>query len=243
MTIERKAPLAWLTYSAEAGRQDGGDVIVAVEAGAFDVRLQVLSQGAKVQSMAFLSPAAAGDLRDMLTEALGDPAQARGEAHALRMIAEALQVPEAERHDGGIMRAIERLQADRDRLADIVEHKYGTDECDGCADRDLRIEELEAQLLGRSTSSRMDPTLAALQRRLEHSELQHLRDHARQLADRVEEMEEQLVVLRGQAADAEDRAEFWRGALRDVEDQLAEDLRLAMTTDGRPVVVEDAGDA
>lgn len=85
----------------------------------------------------------------------------------------------------------------------------------------------------------MDPILAKLQRRLERWELQHLRDHARQLADRVEELEEQLCDLRGQVADADDRAGFWHEALLQVEDQLAEDLRLAMTRSGGLIVIED----
>lgn len=85
----------------------------------------------------------------------------------------------------------------------------------------------------------MDPILTKLRQRLERWELQHLRDHARQLADRVEELEEQLSDLRGQVADADDRAEFWREALLQVEDQLAGDLRLGLTPEGGLVVIED----
>lgn len=85
----------------------------------------------------------------------------------------------------------------------------------------------------------MDPILKKLRQRLDRWELQHLRDHARQLADRVEELEEQLCDLRGQVADADDRAGFWREALLQVEDQLAEDLRLAMTPSGGLIVIED----
>ena len=85
----------------------------------------------------------------------------------------------------------------------------------------------------------MDPILTKLRRRLERWELQHLRDHARQLADRVEELEEQLVDAREQIADADARADFWCQALRDVEDQLAADLRLAMTPAGGLIVIDD----
>ena len=148
------------SYSAtmEPHRPDGPRVYVSRTADNHEVRISFADR--VMQAACYMTPAEAADVRDMLSQALGtDAVQASGDAHALRMIADALQVPEAERHDGGIMRAIERLQADRDRLADIVEHKYGSDDCDGCADRDLRIEELEAQLLGRSTSSRMEPTV------------------------------------------------------------------------------------
>ena len=85
----------------------------------------------------------------------------------------------------------------------------------------------------------MDPILKKLRQRLDRWELEHLRQHARLLADQVDELTEQLADMRARLDDAEDRAEFWRGALRDVEDQLAEDLRLAMTRSGGLIVIED----
>lgn len=56
------------------------------------------------------------DHRECLIQRMADEierlrAQTRGDAAALRMIAEALGVPEDARRDGGIMRAIERLRA------------------------------------------------------------------------------------------------------------------------------------
>lgn len=86
----------------------------------------------------------------------------------------------------------------------------------------------------------MDPILKRLRQRLDRWELEHLRQHARLLADQVDELTEQLADMRARLDDAEDRAEFWRGALRDVEDQLAADLRLAMTPEGGLVVIDDA---
>ena len=86
----------------------------------------------------------------------------------------------------------------------------------------------------------MDPILKKLRQRLDRWELEHLRQHARLLADQVDELTEQLADMRARLDDAEDRAEFWQRALRDVEDQLAADLRLAMTPEGGLVVIDDA---
>lgn len=75
----------------------------------------------------------------------------------------------------------------------------------------------------------MDPILTKLRQRLERWELQHLRDHARQLSDQIDDLEDQLSQARSLAADAEDRAEFWHQQVLQLQEDLREDLAIGIT--------------
>lgn len=79
------------------------------------------------------------------------------------------------------------------------------------------------------------PATAALQRRFERWELQHLRLLARQQAEQIEE-------LQRRAAWAEDCAERWRDDALDMQEQLAGETggQPGLTQDGRLVVAEVA---
>ena len=85
----------------------------------------------------------------------------------------------------------------------------------------------------------MDLILTELRQRLERWELQHLRDHARHLSDQIDELHELVAELRDQIAAADARAEWWRERVAEIQADLADDLRLAMTPEGGLVVIED----
>ena len=84
-------------------------------------------------------------------------------------------------------------------------------------------------------NARHTPATAALQRRFERWELQHLRLLARQHAEQIEE-------LQRRAAWAEDCAERWRDDALDMQEQLADTTggQPGLTQEGRLVVAEVA---
>lgn len=82
------------------------------------------------------------------------------------------------------------------------------------------------------TAMKLDPVLRRLQRRLERWELEHLREHAAELAARVEELERSL-------ADADHAADFWREQVHQLQEDLQPGARLAMTVDGALHVIQE----
>ena len=78
----------------------------------------------------------------------------------------------------------------------------------------------------------MDPILKKLRQRLDRWELEHLRQHARLLADQVDELTEQLADMRARLDDAEDRAEFWHQQVLQLQEDLREDLAIGITKGG-----------
>lgn len=84
----------------------------------------------------------------------------------------------------------------------------------------------------RTPYTERDRALNRIRRKLERWELQHLRDHAAHLAARVDELESTVAALRDALTGAEDRAEWWREQLLNVQDDLRDDLCLGLTRDG-----------
>jgi tryptophan 2,3-dioxygenase len=84
-------------------------------------------------------------------------------------------------------------------------------------------------------STKHTAATARVQRRLERWELQHLRQHAAELAVRLEEAERRL-------SDAEDAAEFWREQHIETINQIAEETggTPGLTMGGQVVVVPAA---
>ena len=73
--------------------------------------------------------------------------------------------------------------------------------------------------------------VAAIQRRLERWELDHLRTHALALADRIEHLERELYRT-------QDEAEYWHSQCQSMVEQLREDSReVGLTQDGTLVVM------
>lgn len=73
--------------------------------------------------------------------------------------------------------------------------------------------------------------LARIQAKLDRWELEHLRQHAAELAERNE-------VLRERLAAAEERADWWRDQVMSMQEQLADDLGIGMTRDGHLGIVQ-----
>ena len=69
--------------------------------------------------------------------------------------------------------------------------------------------------------------LQRIQRKLDRWELDHLRELAADLAERLEDAEAQLAEATRRAEQAEDSAEFWREAVMRVED-----VQLGLDVDG-----------
>lgn len=93
-------------------------------------------------------------------------------------------------------------------------------------------------------AGRKDADIAALrsiERKLERWELQHLRDHAAQLAQQVELLQDELTLLRAQVAHADQAAEFWHEQVVHIQEGLADDLALAITPEGEMGVVHALG--
>lgn len=73
--------------------------------------------------------------------------------------------------------------------------------------------------------TRKDP-LAALRRRLEKAELEHLRQHAADLADRLEKMEQRAI-------EAEDQANwYWQSQMDLIQSLTEQGETLGMTVNG-----------
>lgn len=78
----------------------------------------------------------------------------------------------------------------------------------------------------------MSPTLLKLKRRLDRWELEHLRQHAAELAERLEAAE-------SRTADAEYAADFWHDQAVEVHSAAAEAAggKPGITIDGRAIIV------
>jgi DNA repair exonuclease SbcCD ATPase subunit len=74
--------------------------------------------------------------------------------------------------------------------------------------------------------------LERIQKKLDRWELEHLRAHARHLADRIEEVEEANAELRDRLTSAEDRAEWWREQCMHITEHLGKETVVGMTKDG-----------
>lgn len=79
-------------------------------------------------------------------------------------------------------------------------------------------------------------SLRALQRKLERLELEHLRQHALELHERLEKAEAAL-------ANAEDAAEFWQRSFQMMQEAAADDLHathrcVGLTRTGELMVVQ-----
>ncbi len=74
--------------------------------------------------------------------------------------------------------------------------------------------------------------LAKIQRKLETWELDHLREHAAQLATQVEQLQGQLQMLQGRLDYAETVADYWREQVMNLHADLAGDASLGITADG-----------
>lgn len=84
-------------------------------------------------------------------------------------------------------------------------------------------------------------TIKALRKRLERWELEHLRQLAASLADRLEAAEQRIEALEVEAARAWDTAEAWReDAQRLVEELEAAGATVGLTQDGALVLCDDA---
>lgn len=88
-----------------------------------------------------------------------------------------------------------------------------------------------------------DPVLRNLKRRLERWELAHLREHAAELAARLESIEAELVEERRQRSLADDAADYWNRQFHQLEESLDErdpPLQLGLTQAGNFVVCTGA---
>lgn len=73
--------------------------------------------------------------------------------------------------------------------------------------------------------------LARIQAKLDRWELEHLREHASELAATNEMLRERL-------AAAEERADWWHDQVMSMQEQLADDLCVGMTRDGHLGIVQ-----
>ncbi len=87
------------------------------------------------------------------------------------------------------------------------------------------------------TPAPTDPPLRALRQRLERWELQHLRDHAAELADRLERVTQERDNLLNERDAAWRTAEHWHEqAMQLVEDLHAIGAQCGLTPDGQLIV-------
>jgi len=87
------------------------------------------------------------------------------------------------------------------------------------------------------SAAKHTPATARIQRRLERWELKHLRQHAADLAERVEQLEADIERLQREVYDADSCAEMWR----DAHHSLAEHLDDG-TADARCIGLTQQGD-
>lgn len=80
--------------------------------------------------------------------------------------------------------------------------------------------------------SAIDPAMRRIQRRLDRWELEHLREHAAELAARVEDLQRQL-------QDADRAAYFWREQVLQLQEDLEPGAQIAMTVDGALHVIQE----
>lgn len=83
------------------------------------------------------------------------------------------------------------------------------------------------------------PSTARIQRRLERLELEHLRQHAAELAERLEAAEQRAADAEQRLSWAEDNAEFWREQHIETINQMADDTggTPGLTMGGQLVIV------
>jgi len=82
--------------------------------------------------------------------------------------------------------------------------------------------------------------LTRLQRKLERAELEHLRRHAAELAERLEEAERRIQIAEDRAHNAECFGEMWHGLameLQEAELQRDPSARIGLTKEGELVRV------
>lgn len=86
------------------------------------------------------------------------------------------------------------------------------------------------------------PELRAIQRKLDRWELQHLREHATELAEQLERAEAELQMTRRDADHAYDVAEGWRHQALDLAQSLDDDSErcVGLTKDGAILIVPSA---
>lgn len=81
----------------------------------------------------------------------------------------------------------------------------------------------------------------SIQRKLDAWELDHLREHAAALADRVETLEAEAIELKRQRDDAEDRAGFWHDqTIGYYQDEQERGAVVGLSMDGRLSIVQPA---
>lgn len=95
-----------------------------------------------------------------------------------------------------------------------------------------------------STAALTTAQVAAIKKRLDRWELDHLREHAAQLATRLDDAQARISALESEASTAWQCADMWR----DQANELVEDLQAAgqtvgMTQDGHLSVVQQGGAA
>lgn len=92
----------------------------------------------------------------------------------------------------------------------------------------------------------MDKSLKALQRRLERMELEHLRQHALELHERLEHAEEQLRRAEAASQRADEMSEYWRESYMQMQEALYDEdfathRSIGLTKDGALLVVKHEG--
>lgn len=83
--------------------------------------------------------------------------------------------------------------------------------------------------------------LIRIQAKLERWELEHLRRHARELAERLEAAQQLIDLAQDRANHAEDCADYWRKQMLNLQNELADDTVLGITRDGALHVVDGTG--
>jgi chromosome segregation ATPase len=85
----------------------------------------------------------------------------------------------------------------------------------------------------------LTPVLRAMKRRLERWELEHLREHSAELAERLEAAEQRVADAERRLTDAEYACDFWHDRAVDMHREAAEQSggTRGITMDGRLVVV------
>ena len=78
-----------------------------------------------------------------------------------------------------------------------------------------------------------DSQLRRIQRRLEALELEHLREHCRQQAERIEALEERIEALNDDVIAADRQSEFWRESCFNLTQEIGSEAEVGMTQDGQ----------
>jgi hypothetical protein len=78
----------------------------------------------------------------------------------------------------------------------------------------------------------LNPAIVSIRRRLERCELDHLREHVAEQAERIEQLEREL-------GWAEDTADMWRHTAEAAQEHLDDGVRIGITVDGAVGIVVD----